>query len=65
MGRYLIWICLAIFWAAIALVGLLHHRVGNAALEGVVAVLFLLIGVAVRRRDRAAAARRYTASRPK
>jgi hypothetical protein len=52
MARYLIWICLALFWAAIAVAGLLHHHTGNAALEGAVAVLFLLIGVMVRRRDR-------------
>jgi hypothetical protein len=52
MGRALIWIILAVLWAAIALAGLLHHHAGNATLEGVVALLFLLVGVAVRRRDR-------------
>ena len=60
MARYLIWIFLAFFWAAIAIAGLLHHRTGNALLEGAVAVLFMIIGVTVRRRDR-----RYTASRPR
>lgn len=65
MGRYLIWIILALLWAAIALAGLLHHHTGNAALESVVALLFLLVGIAVRRRDRAAAARPYTANRPR
>ncbi len=54
MGRYLVWIVLALIWALIALAGLLHHRTANAALEGVVALLFLLIGLAVRRRDRKA-----------
>ena len=48
----------------IAFAGLLLHRPGNAALEGAVAVLFIVIGVAVKRRDAATAAR-YTAKRPK
>ncbi len=65
MGRYLIWIILALLWAVIAAAGMLQHHPGNAALEGGVAILFLLIGVSVRRRDRAAAARRYTANRPR
>jgi hypothetical protein len=64
MRRYIIWYVLAIFWGAIALVGLLHHRLGNAALEGAVALLFVIIGIAVKRRDATAAAR-YTASRPR
>jgi hypothetical protein len=64
MRRYMIWYGLALFWGAIALAGLLRHRPGNAALEGAVAVLFVIIGVTVRRRDAAAAAR-YTASRPR
>jgi hypothetical protein len=64
MRRYIIWFVLAFFWGAIALAGLLRHRAGNAALEGAVAVLFVIIGVAVKRRDAAAAAR-YTANRPK
>ena len=63
MRRYIIWYVLALFWGAIALFGLLRHRPGNAALEGAVAVLFVIIGVAVRRRDAAAA--RYTANRPR
>jgi hypothetical protein len=64
MRRYIIWYVLAIFWGAIALVGLLRHRAGTAALEGAVAVLFVVIGVAVKRRDAATVAR-YTANRPK
>ena len=64
MRRYMIWFVLAIFWGALALAGLGHHRPGNAALEGAVAVLFIVIGVAVKRRD-AAAATRYTANRPR
>jgi hypothetical protein len=64
MRRYMIWFVLAIFWGAIALAGLLRHRTGNAALEGAVAVLFIVIGVVVKRRDAAAAAR-YTANRPR
>jgi hypothetical protein len=64
MRRYIIWYVLAIFWGAIALAGLLRHRAGNAALEGAVAVLFVVIGVAVKRRDAATVAR-YTAKRPK
>jgi hypothetical protein len=64
MRRYIIWFVLAIFWGAIALVGLMRHRAGNAALEGAVAVLFVVIGVAVKRRDAATVAR-YTAKRPK
>lgn len=63
MRRYMIWFVLAIFWGAIALAGLLRQRPGNAALEGAVAILFIVIGVAVRRRDAAAA--RYTANRPR
>jgi hypothetical protein len=64
MRRYILWIVLAIFWGAIALVGLLRHRPGNAALEGAVAILFIVIGIAVKRRDAATAAR-YTANRPR
>ena len=64
MRRYIIWYVLAILWGAIALAGLLRHRAGNAALEGAVAVLFVVIGVAVKRRDAATVAR-YTANRPK
>jgi hypothetical protein len=64
MRRYVIWFVLAIFWGAIALAGLLRHRPGNAALEGAVAILFIVIGVAVKRRDAATAAR-YTANRPR
>jgi hypothetical protein len=57
MRRYILWFVLAIFWGVIALVGLLHHRNGNAALEGAVALLFVIIGIAVKRRDAAAASR--------
>ena len=64
MRRYILWYVLAFFWGAIALVGLLRHRPGNAALEGAVAILFVIIGVAVKRRD-ASASSRYTANRPK
>jgi hypothetical protein len=64
MRRYILWYVLAVFWAAIALVGLLHHRAGNAALEGAVAVLFIVIGIAIKRRDATTAAR-YTANRPR
>ncbi|MFL6429817.1 MAG: hypothetical protein ACJ71S_16340 [Acidobacteriaceae bacterium] len=64
MRRYILWYVLAGFWAAIALAGLLQHHNGNAALEGAVAVLFVVIGVAIKRRDAATAAR-YTANRPK
>ena len=64
MRRYILWYVLAFFWGAIALVGLLRHRPGNAALEGAVAILFVIIGVAVKRRD-AAGSSRYTANRPK
>jgi hypothetical protein len=64
MRRHLIWYALALFWAAIALVGLLRHRSGNAALEGAVALLFVLMALAVRRRD-AGAATRYTGKRPR
>jgi hypothetical protein len=64
MRRYVIWYILSAFWAAIAVAGLLHHQRGNAALEGAVAVLFLIMGIFVKRRD-AGAASRYTANRPK
>ena len=64
MRRYILWYVLAFFWAAIALVGFLRHRPGNPALEGAVALLFVIIGLAVKRRD-AAAASRYTANRPR
>jgi hypothetical protein len=64
MRRYIIWFVLAFFWGALAVAGLLRHRAGNAALEGAVAVLFVVIGVAVKRRDAATVAR-YTANRPK
>ncbi|HEY2002561.1 MAG TPA: hypothetical protein VGG80_09590 [Acidobacteriaceae bacterium] len=64
MRRYILWYVLAFFWGAIALVGLLRHRAGNAALEGAVALLFVIIGVVTKRRDAAALAR-YTARRPR
>ena len=64
MRRYILWYVLAAFWAAIALAGLLHHRNGNAALEAAVAVLFIVIGVAIKRRDVATTAR-YTGNRPR
>ena len=64
MRRHVIWYGLAVFWAAIALLALLRHRSGTAALEGAVALLFVLVGVAVRRRDAAVAAR-YTGNRPR
>jgi hypothetical protein len=64
MRRSFIWFGLALLWAAIALAGLLHGHRGNAALEGAVAVLFLLAGATVQRRDQAIAAR-YTAKRPR
>lgn len=65
MGRFVIWIVLALLWAAIAVAGAWHHHLGNAALEAAVAVLFLITGLTVRRRDSAAAERRHTASRPR
>jgi hypothetical protein len=58
MRRYILWFVLAIFWGAIAFVGLLRHHSGNAALEGAVALLFVIIGIAVKRRDADAAASR-------
>ncbi|HEY3987760.1 MAG TPA: hypothetical protein VGM02_00565 [Acidobacteriaceae bacterium] len=64
MRRYVIWYLLAVLWGAIAVVGLLHHRTGNAVLEGAFALLFTIIGVLVKRRDIATAAR-YTANRPR
>ena len=64
MRRYILWYVLAFFWGAIALVGLLRHRAGNAALEGAVALLFVIIGVVTKRRDAATLAR-YTARRPR
>jgi hypothetical protein len=65
MRRYIIWYVLALLWGAIALLaGLLRHRAGTTALEGAVAVLFVIIGVAVKRRDATTVAR-YTANRPK
>ena len=63
MRRYIIWYVLAVFWGAIALAGMLRHHPGNAALEAAVAVLFLVIGLAIKRRD--ATAVRYTANRPR
>jgi hypothetical protein len=64
MRRHILWYVLALFWGAIAFVGLVRHRAGNAALEGAVALLFVIIGVAMKRRDAAAVAR-YTARRPR
>jgi hypothetical protein len=64
MRRHFIWYILAILWGAIAVIGVLHHRSTNAALEGAFALLFLIIGLLVRKRDAAIAAR-YTARRPK
>lgn len=64
MRRYMLWYLLAFFWGAIALAGLLRHRPGNAAMEAAVALLFVIIGITVRRRD-ATASSRYTANRPR
>jgi hypothetical protein len=64
MKRYIIWYVLAVLWGAIALAGLLRNRPGNGALEGAVAVMFIIIGIFVKRRDATTAAR-YTARRPK
>ena len=64
MRRYMLWYVLALFWAVIALAGWLRHHPGNAALEGAVAVLFVMIGIAVKRRDRAGGVN-YTANRPR
>jgi hypothetical protein len=64
MRRYILWFVLALFWGAIALAGFLRHRPGNAALEGAVALLFIIIGVTVKRRDAALEAH-YTANRPR
>ena len=64
MRRYVIWFVLACLWGAIAAVGLVRHRTSNALLEGVFAVLFAVVGIFVKRRDAAIAAR-YTARRPK
>jgi hypothetical protein len=64
MRRHVIWYALAFFWAGIAVVGLLRHHPGNAALEGAVALLFVLMGLAVRRRDASTVAR-YTGNRPR
>jgi hypothetical protein len=64
MRRHILWYVLALFWGAIALAGLLRHRAGNAALEGAVALLFVVIGITVKRRDANVAAR-YTARPPR
>lgn len=63
MRRYVIWYVLACLWGAIAIAGLLRHRTANAALEGIFAILFVIVGVFVKRRDAGLAAR-YTARRP-
>jgi hypothetical protein len=64
MRRYVIWYILAVLWGAIAIVGLVRHRSPNASLEAIFAILFVVIGIFVKRRDTAIAAR-YTARRPK
>jgi hypothetical protein len=64
MRRYVIWYVLACLWAAIAIAGLVRHRTANAALEGAFAVLFVIIGIIVKRRDDLTVAR-HTARRPK
>ncbi len=63
--RHFVWYGLALVWGALALAGWMHHRGGNAAVEGAVAVLFLVLGVQLGRRDAAAAAARYAGKRPR
>ena len=57
MRRYMLWYVLAVFWAVIAIAGFVKHHPGNAALEGAVAVLFVIVGITVKRRDAATASR--------
>jgi hypothetical protein len=64
MRRYIIWHVLALFWGVIAIIGLVRHRTSNAALEAAFALLFLVIGLLVKRRDATIAAR-YTPKRPR
>jgi hypothetical protein len=64
MQRYIIWYVLAFFWAGIAGIGFLRHHRTNAALESAFALLFVVIGMFIKRRDNAVAAR-YTARRPR
>jgi hypothetical protein len=61
MQRYVIWYVLACLWGALATFGLVRHRTANAALEAIFALLFLTIGLLVKRRDAA----HYTARRPR
>jgi hypothetical protein len=61
MQRYVIWYVLACLWGAIAIAGLVRHRTANAALEAIFALLFVIIGLFIKRRDAA----RYTARRPR
>lgn len=61
MQRYMIWYVLACLWGAIAIAALVRHRTANAALEAIFALLFVVIGLFMKRRDAA----RYTARRPR
>jgi hypothetical protein len=64
MRRHIIWYALAALWGAIAILGLLRHRAANAGLEALFAVLFVVIGIFIKRRDGAVAAH-HTAKQPK
>lgn len=64
MRRDILWYVLAFFWGILAVIGFTRHRTGNAALEAVFALLFLVIGIVVKRRDAAIRAR-YTDNRPR
>jgi hypothetical protein len=61
MQRYVIWYVLACLWGALAIFGLVRHRTPNAALEAIFALLFVIIGLFIKRRDAA----HYTARRPR
>ncbi len=61
MQRYVIWYVLACMWGALAFAALVRHRTSNAALEAIFALLFVIIGLFIKRRDVA----RYTARRPR
>lgn len=53
MQRYVIWYVLAFLWGALAVAALVRHRTANAAAEAIFALLFVIIGLFIKRRDAA------------
>lgn len=64
MQRFVIWYVLAFLWGLLGIFGMVRQRGDHGLIALAVALLFLLAGFVVRRRDRTMASR-YTGNRPR